>query len=45
MDTGHLSQLIQQHINDGGFSGAAVIAAHQGEIVIEPMRADTGSAR
>ena len=35
MDTGHLSQLIQQHINDGGFSGAAVIAAHQGEIVIE----------
>ncbi len=35
MASSQLSQLIQRHIDAGGFAGAAVIAAHRNEIVIE----------
>ncbi|MEZ4681111.1 MAG: serine hydrolase domain-containing protein [Caldilineaceae bacterium] len=35
MNTSQLAALINHHITDGGFAGAAVIAAQHGEIVIE----------
>ncbi len=38
MASSRLAQLIQRHIDAGGFAGAAVIAAHRGEIVIEEYR-------